>query len=411
MARQFDIPVFYKSRIITRVKQARQAQDPRKRDLSPTVLDFGPVRVLLARHFGFCFGVENAIEIAYRTIETHPGRRIFLLSEMIHNPNVNGDLRDRGVRFIFTPAGEQMVPWEELCPEDIVIVPAFGTTLEVQQELDARGIDPFTYNTTCPFVEKVWNRSAQLGQAGYTVVIHGKEAHEETRATFSHSVRGAPTVVVLDLKEAEALGDIIRGRHGAQAFQRQFGHKCSDGFDPGRDLQRVGVVNQTTMLASETHRIAGILKEALRDRYGEAALPEHFADTSDTLCYATNENQNATYALIEAGADLSLVVGGYNSSNTAHIVKLCAAAAPTYFIQNADEILSRTRIRHYDLQVRSCRTAENWLPDTRPLTVALTCGASCPDAIVDGVLLRLLSFFPAARPVDQVLARFPPLPA
>ena len=170
MARQFDIPAFYKSPVITRVKQARQIQDARKRDLSPTTLDFGPLRLLLARHFGFCFGVENAIEIAYRTVESHPDRRIFLLSEMIHNPNVNSDLRDRGVRFIFTPAGEQLVSWEELTPDDIVIVPAFGTTVEIQQELDARGIDPFTYNTTCPFVEKVWNRGEQLGQ---TVEVFG----------------------------------------------------------------------------------------------------------------------------------------------------------------------------------------------------------------------------------------------
>ena len=202
MARQFDIPAFYKSPIISRVKKTRQLQDSRKRDLSPSGLDFGPVRFHLARHFGFCFGVENAIEIAYKTLEQHPDQRIFFLSEMIHNPNVNGDLMDRGVQFIFTPTGEQLVPWESLNPEDIVVVPAFGTTLETQEELATRGIDPYTYNTTCPFVEKVWNRSANLGEGGFTVVIHGKDTHEETRATFSHSIRSAPTAIVLNLEEA-----------------------------------------------------------------------------------------------------------------------------------------------------------------------------------------------------------------
>ena len=166
VARQFDIPFYYKSQIISRVKKARQAVDVRKRDLTPSVLDFGPVRFFLARHFGFCFGVENAIEIAYKTLEEHHGRRIFLLSEMIHNPSVNQDLQDRGVRFLFTPSAEPLIPMSELNPEDIVIVPAFGTTLEIQEELTSLGIDPYTYNTTCPFVEKVWNRSSQLGDAG-----------------------------------------------------------------------------------------------------------------------------------------------------------------------------------------------------------------------------------------------------
>ena len=407
LARQFDIPVFYGSPIISRVKRSRQGRDPLKRDLSPTVLDFGPARFILARHFGFCFGVENAIEIAYRTLELHPDRRVFLLSEMIHNPNVNKDLQDRGVRFIFTPSGEQLISWDRLQPDDVVVVPAFGTTVEVQEELAARGIDPTTYSTTCPFVEKVWNRSAQLGEAGYTVVIHGKATHEETRATFSHSVRGAPVVVVLNLDEAHVLADVIRGKLDRDGFSERFGHKCSEGFDPDRDLRRIGVVNQTTMLASETHRIAQVLRQALRDRFGEADAALHFADTSDTLCYATNENQNATYALIEHGADLALVVGGYNSSNTSHIVELCGRAMPTYFIQNGDEILSATCIRHFDLQGRRLTTSHGWLPQKRPLDLALTCGASCPDAIVESVLSKVLGFLEGTRPVEEVLAPFP----
>jgi 4-hydroxy-3-methylbut-2-enyl diphosphate reductase len=195
MTRRFDTREKYQGPIITRIKQARQAADPRKRDLAPSRLDFGPLRVVLARHFGFCYGVENAVEIAYHTLAESGGRRVFFLSEMIHNPKVNGDLLERGVRFLFTPAGEQLVPWEELTPADIVVVPAFGTTLELQEKLAARGIDPYRYNTTCPFVEKVWKRSAQLGADQFTVVVHGKDTHEETRATFSHSMRGAPTLV------------------------------------------------------------------------------------------------------------------------------------------------------------------------------------------------------------------------
>ena len=388
------------------MKQARREADPLKRDLSPAVLDFGPVRFTLARHFGFCFGVENAIEIAYKTLDAHPDRRVFFLSEMIHNPDVNADLEDCGVRFIFTPEGEQIIPWSELRPDDIVVVPAFGTTVEIQDALKAIDIDPYTYNTTCPFVEKVWTRSEELGQAGFAVVVHGKSKHEETRATFSHSIRSAPTVIVRDLEEADALCAVIRGEAGVDVFDRVFGEKCSDGFDSETHLGRLGVVNQTTMLATETREIARRIRLALIDRFGEDHIGDHFADTTDTLCYATNENQNATYALIETGADLAIVVGGYNSSNTSHIVDLCEQAMPTYFIRNADEIVSSEQIRHFDLEKRELTTSRDWLPGA-PLRVALTCGASCPDAIVDSVLGRVLSLFEETKPLNEVLADYP----
>lgn len=404
MARKFDIPDFYKSPVIARVKAYRQMQDMRKRDLSPSVLDFGPVRFLLARHFGFCFGVENAIEIAYKTLDEHSDRRIYFLSEMIHNPNVNNDLKDRGVEFIFDPYGMQLIPWNYLAPEDIVVVPAFGTTIEIQDALASRGIDAYTYNTTCPFVERVWNRSDRLGESGFSVVVHGNDSHQETRATFSHSVQNAATVVVLDLQESHVLADVIRGAEGRGVFFEHFGHKCSEGFDPDRDLQRIGIVNQTTMLATETRRIAKILRGALADRYGEENIQKHYADTSDTLCYATNENQNATYVLVEQEADLALVVGGYNSSNTSHIVELCLERMPTYFIKDADEIRSESLIRHFNLETKKAALTTDWLPDNRPLSVALTSGASCPDAIVDAVLLRVLSFFEPTRSLDDVLA-------
>ena len=198
--KKFDIPEFYRSNLISRIKDARKLDDPRKKNFTPTRLDFGPVRFFIARHFGFCYGVENAIEISYKTIEENPGKRIFLLSEMIHNPGVNEDLLSRGVRFLMDTSGNHLIDWNELKTDDIVIIPAFGTTLEIQKKLSEQGIDAYRYNTTCPFVEKVWNRSSQLGEKNYTIIIHGKYLHEETRATFSHSEKDSPSLIVRDLK-------------------------------------------------------------------------------------------------------------------------------------------------------------------------------------------------------------------
>lgn len=404
--RQFDVPLFYRSPIIARVKEARRVTDPRKKDLSPSVLDFGPVRFKIARHFGFCYGVENAIDIAYRAIEENPGRRLFLLSEMIHNPHVNDDLQARGIRFLRTTAGEQLIPFDVLTPDDIVIIPAFGAALEVEEALAARGVDTRAYNTTCPFVEKVWKKSTQIGRQQYAIVVHGKRFHEETRATFSHARREAPVVVVRDLAEAADLARVIRGEAGPAFFFERFADRYSEGFDPERDLQRIGVVNQTTMLATETQAIAALLRQAMADRYGPDALADHFADTSDTLCYATNENQMATAALIADGGDLALVVGGYNSSNTSHLVELCEAAMPTYFIQDAGEIASLDRIRHFDFHARTVRETDGWFPPHRPVDVVLTAGASCPDALLDEVVRTVSGWLPDARPLEAALAPF-----
>lgn len=407
MARTFDIPVFYRSPIISVVKNARKLQDPRRRDYTPSVLDFGPVRFRLARHFGFCFGVENAIEIAYRAVEQHPDKRIFLLSEMIHNPHVNDDLRGRGVQFMMTTSGQQLVDWDDLTADDIVIVPAFGTTIEIQQQLSQRGIDPYRYDTTCPFVEKVWNRTATLGERDCTVVVHGKWNHEETRATFSHSRSSTPTVVVENMEETERLAAIIEGVEGVEKFEEWFKNRSSEGFNPIKHLNRIGVVNQTTMLAQETQAIADRLRQAMVSRYGEEAITEHFADTRDTLCYATNENQGATTALIASGGDLAIVVGGYNSSNTSHLVELCEQKMPTYFIRDADEILDQSTIRHFDIHLGKVRSTEQWLPAfNRPLELVLTSGASCPDALVDAVIQKILSFYPTASSIDDVLKSF-----
>ncbi len=401
--RSFEIPTHYRSNLIGRLKAWRKVQDPKKKDLSPTVLDLGAVRFVLARHFGFCYGVENAIEISYQAIEQNPGKRIFLLSQMIHNPEVNADLESHGLRFIQDTHGQMLMDWNELTADDIVIIPAFGTTLETEARLKAIGIDPLKHNTTCPFVEKVWKRSAQLGEKDYTVVIHGKAAHEETRATFSHTAAGAPAVIVKDMEETEELGKIILGESPLSRFQELFGKRCTPGFDPVKDLQRIGVVNQTTMLATETQAIADHLRQVMVKKYGDAAIGAHVADTRDTLCYATNDNQDATNELLKQEADLALVVGGYNSSNTSHLVELLEQKFPTYFINGEKELLSGTEIEHFNYPAHKLERTSGWLPAKRPLTIILTSGASCPDTLLDRVMLKVLSMVEGVEdPVEVV---------
>ena len=406
--KSFDIPAYYRSRIITPLKEFRRKADKLKRDYSPTLLDFGPVRFLIARHFGFCYGVENAVEIAYKAIAENPDKRIFLLSEMIHNPDVNADLLGRGVQFVLDTSGNQLIDWQELTPDDVVIIPAFGTTVETYKKLTDIGLNVEKYDTTCPFVEKVWNKATQIGKLNYTVVVHGKPTHEETRATFSHSKEATPTVVVKNRTQAERLAGYITNELPREEFFTEFANQYSDGFDPDRDLARIGVVNQTTMLASDTQGIADYLKQVMIRQYGltEATIDTHFASTRDTLCYATNDNQDATYALLEAPADLAVVAGGYNSSNTSHFVELCAQKLPTYFIESEQKILSGRLIRHFDLHAKEEVVTEDFLPAQRPLTVMLTCGASCPDAVVEGILLKLVSYFPDSKSVDAVISEF-----
>ena len=400
----FDIPVFYKSPVISRIKNLRRADDPRKRDYSPTELNFGPVIFYIARHFGFCYGVENAIEISYRAIEENPDKRIFLLSEMIHNSEVNRDLQNRGVKFIMDTNGNRFVEWDELKKDDVVIIPAFGTTVEIEDKLSGLGIDTLKYNTTCPFVEKVWNRADSLGKTDFTIIVHGKFRHEETRATFSHAKESAPTLIVRDLEEANTLGKFMLGEIPISEFQKTFEHRLSADFDPLVHLDRIGVVNQTTMLATETQAIADHLKNVMVQKFGENSIKDHFADTRDTLCYATHDNQRATYALLEKDADLALVVGGYNSSNTSHIVELCEEKLPTFFISSSEKILSKNLISHFHIHSNKEVVTEDFLPSINPVRIILTSGASCPDSIVDDVLRKILSYFEKTRSVEDVLS-------
>lgn len=404
--KKFDIPEHYRSSIISTIKELRKIRDPRKKDFTPTELNFGPVKFYIARHFGFCYGVENAIEIAYKTVEENPGKRIFLLSEMIHNPGVNSDLQQQGINFIMDTEGNHYVQWDEITKDDIVLIPAFGTTIEIEKKLIEMEIPIDQYDTTCPFVEKVWNRAYELGEKEHTVIIHGKHNHEETRATFSHSVRNAKSVIVRDIKETETLAKIILGILPKEDFYKIFSGKYSDGFNVEKDLKKVGVVNQTTMLATETQEIADLLKHTMVDKYGEENIQDHFADTRDTLCYATNDNQSATYGLLNTNADLAIVVGGYNSSNTSHIVELLEKKFPTYFINNADKILSKKLIRHFNIHSKEEITSDNFLPTKESVKIVLTSGASCPDAYVDEVLSKILSFFNNTKTVEEVIESF-----
>ncbi len=411
--KSFDVPIIYRSPLISAVKKKRKEMDKLKktapatgRDFSPTLLDLGPLQIFLARHFGFCYGVENAIEIAFRTVEENPGKKIYLLSEMIHNPQVNADLLAHGIEFLQDTKGKQLIPFENLSSDDIVMIPAFGTTLKTEEKLRSLGLHPEQYDTTCPFVEKVWNRSQGIAKNNYSIVIHGKPGHEETRATFSHASANAPSVVVTDMKEAIELGRYITGEKPADQFYVEFRGQYSEGFDVTRDLQRIGVVNQTTMLASDTQAIADYLKEIMVKTFRPENTEECFADTRDTLCYATLDNQSAVSAMLSTTADLAIVVGGYNSSNTSHLVELCEEKLPAYFINNDSKILSFREIQHYDLHAKMEKTSVNWLPEKDPVTILVTSGASCPDALVEGVIHTLAEIVPGSLPPDTLIKQF-----
>lgn len=406
--KKFDVPIIYRSPLITAIKNRRKFDDKLKKDFTPSFLDFGEVHIYLARHFGFCYGVENAIEISFKTIEENPDKKIYLLSEMIHNPHVNKDLKSRGVQFLMDTKGNTLIPFEELNPGDIVVVPAFGTTLEIEQKLLQAGVEIEQYNTTCPFVEKVWNRAQAIAKNNYTVIVHGKPQHEETRATFSHSSVHSPTVVVKDMKEAIKLSNYILDANDPEEFYKEFAGQYSEGFKVGSDLQRIGVVNQTTMLASDTQAIAEFLKDTMIKKYqlSEANVAERFADTRDTLCYATNDNQGAVYALLETPADLAIVLGGYNSSNTSHLVELCEVKLPTYFIRSEEEIISSKEIRHYKVSEKKEVTTLSYLPAKKPVRILITSGASCPDALVEGVIRKITGFFNCSRTIEDITKEY-----
>jgi 4-hydroxy-3-methylbut-2-enyl diphosphate reductase len=399
----FNVPEFYRSPIISKIKQYRKIQDPRKKDNSPTLLDFGAVQFLIARHFGFCFGVENAIEISFKALDENPTKRIFLLSQMIHNPDVNNDLINRGVQFLQDTNGNQLIPFDSLTTDDIVIIPAFGAPLNIINLLESKKIKTEAYNTTCPFVERVWKKSESIGKENYTIIIHGKHSHEETRSTFSRSDKHNKAIIVRDINEAKLLSEYILGTKSVNEFKIDFKDRYSESLNIEIDLQRIGVINQTTMLASETQEIADYFKVVMTEKYGIENIANHFADTRDTLCYATNENQDATYGLLETEADLAIVVGGYNSSNTSHLVELCERKFHTYFISSEKEIINKNTIQHFDYPNKKHLTTSDFLPNKTPVRIILTSGASCPDSVIEGVIHKINSFYTDIKSNEEVI--------
>jgi 4-hydroxy-3-methylbut-2-enyl diphosphate reductase len=400
--KQFDIPEFYRSPIIAKVKAKRKLEDPRKQDFSPTVLALNKIEFILPRHFGFCYGVENAIEKSYLALKENPNKRIYLLSQMIHNPAVNEDLQANGINFLQDTHGKELISFDTLTPEDVVIIPAFGTTLEIETALQQTGANITSYNTTCPFVEKVWNRSQKLGELAHTVIIHGKYDHEETRATFSHSNVNAPTLVIKNMDEAVFLGEVIAQRKSSQDFYQFFEGKYSQGFDPEVHLNKIGVVNQTTMLAVETQAITEFLRDAMKQRHGESSLKERMADTRDTLCYATNDNQSSTYELAKSNPDFAVVIGGYNSSNTTHLVEILEQSMPVFFITGQECIDDDGWVQTFD--IHESREKRVRLPmEKNHVRIAITSGASCPDSVVDRVMLKIMELYQDTTPFDNLM--------
>ncbi len=389
--RSFEVPIIYKSPLITKIKQQRKTADKLKKDFTPTCVPIGNIDFYLARHFGFCYGVENAIEIAFRTVDENPGKNIYLLSEMIHNPQVNKDLTQRGIRFLQDTTGKQLIPFETLTQDDIAIIPAFGTTLAIEEKLTQIGIEISKYNTTCPFVEKVWNRGAAIAQKGYALIIHGKPTHEETRATFSHTAQHTPALVIKNMDEAKQLAAYIRQEKTQTQFEQAFNNRFSAGFNIQTHLKKFGVINQTTMLAEETQAIANYLKDEVLQQYNADAINEkdYVADTRDTLCYATNDNQTAVKELLYTQADIAIIVGGYNSSNTSHLVELCEQKLPTYYIETDEKIIDADIIEHFDLHSHTIKQTTAWLPNKQHIKILISSGASCPDAIVENVMKKI----------------------
>jgi len=352
----------------------------------------GRLTVHLAREFGFCYGVDRAVDYAYQARRRFPDREVFLTGEIIHNPHVNQRLRSLGIRFLSDPH-ERI---DSLDSHAVVILPAFGVPVNLLLELQAHGCT--LVDTTCGSVLNVWKNVRRYAADGFTAVIHGKVHHEETHATASQAlqVSGGRYLVVFDRAEAGVVCDYIRHGGNRADFLARFRGAVSKGFDPDRDLERIGVANQTTMLMSESLAIGQMFQEAMRKRYGETRLGEHFR-AFETICSATQDRQDAVAELLDQHAlDLMIVIGGYNSSNTANLARMCAARLPTYHVADADCIVSAASIQHRPVGAASEIVSAGWLPAAGPLAVGVTAGASTPDVIVGIVIERLARF---ANPV------------
>jgi 4-hydroxy-3-methylbut-2-enyl diphosphate reductase len=395
----------YQSQLCAALKNALRRQEGSAGKAG--LLDFGAVQYYVASHFGFCLGVSNAIDIAYSAIAENPDKRVFMLSELIHNPFVNSDLSARGLLYL---QNEKGVPtrqangelwWESLNSNDVVIVPAFGATNEDKLKLIKRGVNITHYDATCRLVENVWIRARDYGKKGFTVIIHGKSEHEETKASFSQAKDFAPVLVVRNMREASILAEIIASptSENIAQFHQVFEGKYSENFDVATHLQKIAVVNQTTLLAAETLEISAFLKKTLTAKYGEDRINEHFGKTQDTLCYATNVNQNAAAELLHNAADFAFVIGGKNSSNTSQLYKMSEEklGAHAFYIESEADILSAETIQHFDYYSGQTKTvaflSKEYLSGEKTPRVLITAGASCPDGIVQQVIVRINSFF------------------
>ena len=347
----------------------------------------GRLTVVLAREFGFCYGVDRAVDYAYQARRRFPDRAVFLTGEIIHNPHVNDQLRAQGIRFLSDPHEDAAT----VGPDDVVILPAFGVTVEELLRLSKAGCT--LVDTTCGSVLNVWKNVSRYAKDGFTSVIHGKHWHEETQATASQAVQvpGGHYLVVLDKKEAALACEYIRGNGEKSAFLERFAKATSPGFDPDIHLQRVGCANQTTMLSTESMEIGEMFRAAMRDRYGDDGLTSRFR-AFDTICSATQDRQDAVVQLLaDERIDLMLVIGGYNSSNTCNLARICADAVPTYHISDPDGLLSEDEIRHRSVRDKTEILSRGWLP-AGPVRVGLTSGASTPDNLVEVAVRKLEAF-------------------
>jgi len=423
----------YQSELCAAIKAVRRTKE--KTSGQPAVLNFGPVSYIIPSHFGFCLGVQNAIERAYETVASNPGKRVFMLSELIHNPFVNQDLLKRGLRYLQTDKGlplssdgsvatdpdDPQVLWNQLQTQDIVIIPAFGATNEDKTRLIKCGLSIRENDATCMLVEKVWKAARRYAREGFTVLIHGKSEHEETKATFSNSSSYGPALMLRNMQHAKKLVEVLLApnKEKKALFESSFAGLCSEGFNPIVDLERIAVVNQTTLLRNETLRIIEYLQHALVQKYGVEALPLHFwsKGKGDTLCYATQVNQDALQKAVEDRVDAALVVGGKNSSNTFQLYRVCETRyqANAHYIQSEENIKSLDSINHYVFPY-NLSDIPNESEEIRPFLningkhqrILLTGGASCPDGIIQQVIHRINSFFPSdqIRPLSSIIEAF-----
>lgn len=423
----------YQSQLCSSIKSIRRLKEKISND--PITLNFGVVEYILPSHFGFCLGVQNAIEKAYETIANYPDQNIYMLSELIHNPFVNNDLNKRGLKYLQTDKGQWLdaegkpiseisdasALWNQLKLQDIVIIPAFGATHEDKIRLIMKGIALKEFDATCMLVEKVWKAVKTHSAEGFTTVIHGKYYHEETKATFSNALSYGPALIIADIEEAKILGSVIHadGADKQKLFAKHFANRCSPGFNPEIDLEKIAIVNQTTLLRNLTIEIINYLRESITEKYGKANQRKHFWENEkgDTLCYATQVNQDALIKALSADLDHALVVGGKNSSNTYQLYQICVKefGKSAHYIQSESNIQSIDTIHHYiysksgnaneetrDFIHQKTTKLEN---RNKPVRILITGGASCPDGIIQQVISKINGFFPKEklRSMENVL--------